>query len=466
MKTQEKFLSEMEELFGYDKYDFSKAAYTGARNPLEVVCKIHGSFYPMPTNLLKGRGCGKCGSITTGLKKRKNNDFFIKRASKVHGDKYDYSKVEYRGNNKDVEIICKEHGSFFQQPVSHYAGSGCTKCIKRVVKTLEDVLPFMDQRLVQHWEIVSEFNREDVNLRDPVEVRCKKHRKTFRTTFHGLTRRKSCCSVSMGEEISNSQKTDAKFYFEKIKVVHKDLYSYPNYPEGVVGIYEKLDIVCSKHGVFNQTIHHHVNRKQGCPECAKYIRGRSKTDSWIKRAIRKIKDELNSDDMCTLISSEGVSHSKDLFLFNCKVHGQFLKTYGNFVRGQRCPSCSIYEGYGKTFYIDFCKRHYNGLSNSYLIKLYNETEYFYKVGITVHDNLNNRFPSCDMPYNYEVVDIVKAQASDVVDFETMIHRQNQDYHYTPKIPFGGSVRECFTREGLESTISMFKDFKEFNNDTR
>lgn len=58
-KSQEQFISEMNALFGEDRYDFSKAIYTGARKPLEVVCKEHGSFYPMPTNLLKGRGCSK-----------------------------------------------------------------------------------------------------------------------------------------------------------------------------------------------------------------------------------------------------------------------------------------------------------------------------------------------------------------------------------------------------------------------
>ena len=56
--------------------------------------------------------------------------------------------------------------------------------------------------------------------------------------------------------------------------------------------------------------------------------------------------------------------------------------------------------------------------------------------------------------------MVEGNVADVVDFETVVHRANTIYHYLPQIKFGGSVRECFTKEGLDSTIKMFNDFKE------
>lgn len=39
-------------------------------------------------------------------------DEFIEKARLLHGNKYDYSKVEYDGNRKKVCIICPEHGEF------------------------------------------------------------------------------------------------------------------------------------------------------------------------------------------------------------------------------------------------------------------------------------------------------------------------------------------------------------------
>ena len=57
-------------------------------------------------------------------------EIFIERARKVHGDKYDYSKVEYVNNNKKVCITCPNHGDFFMAPAGHWKGNGCPKCSK------------------------------------------------------------------------------------------------------------------------------------------------------------------------------------------------------------------------------------------------------------------------------------------------------------------------------------------------
>ena len=53
---------------------------------------------------------------------------FIKRAQEVHGDRYDYSMVEYVNNQTPVKIICPIHGFFEQRPNDHFRGRGCSKC--------------------------------------------------------------------------------------------------------------------------------------------------------------------------------------------------------------------------------------------------------------------------------------------------------------------------------------------------
>ena len=53
---------------------------------------------------------------------------FIYEARKVHGDKYDYSRVVYESSVKKVCIICPEHGEFWQTPMNHLLGRGCRKC--------------------------------------------------------------------------------------------------------------------------------------------------------------------------------------------------------------------------------------------------------------------------------------------------------------------------------------------------
>ena len=57
-----------------------------------------------------------------------SKDEFVKRAEEVHGNKYDYSKVEYVNKHTKICIICHEHGEFWQSPNNHLAGNGCRKC--------------------------------------------------------------------------------------------------------------------------------------------------------------------------------------------------------------------------------------------------------------------------------------------------------------------------------------------------
>ena len=46
-------------------------------------------------------------------------DDWISQSKIVHNDRYDYSKVEYSNQITKVEIICPDHGSFFQRPCDH-----------------------------------------------------------------------------------------------------------------------------------------------------------------------------------------------------------------------------------------------------------------------------------------------------------------------------------------------------------
>ena len=55
-------------------------------------------------------------------------DIYIDRAKSVHGDRYDYSKVDYVNMHTHVTIICKKHGEFVQNPQLHLKGSGCPIC--------------------------------------------------------------------------------------------------------------------------------------------------------------------------------------------------------------------------------------------------------------------------------------------------------------------------------------------------
>lgn len=53
---------------------------------------------------------------------------FLRKAKNKHGEKYDYSKVNYTNSNTKICIICPEHGEFWQKPNGHLTGNGCRRC--------------------------------------------------------------------------------------------------------------------------------------------------------------------------------------------------------------------------------------------------------------------------------------------------------------------------------------------------
>ena len=116
-----------------NKYDYSKVNYINNTSKICIICPKHGEFWMTITNHLRGQGCPKCA----GTKKSSTKEF-IEKARKVHGDKYDYSKVEYINNKTKVCIICPEHGEFWQTPNCHLSGDGCAKCSKKHKYTTEE----------------------------------------------------------------------------------------------------------------------------------------------------------------------------------------------------------------------------------------------------------------------------------------------------------------------------------------
>lgn len=64
------------------------------------------------------------------MRKRMSFEEFVKKAQGVHGDKYDYSQVNYVNSKTKVKIICPIHGEFEQAPEKHWLGRGCLLCGK------------------------------------------------------------------------------------------------------------------------------------------------------------------------------------------------------------------------------------------------------------------------------------------------------------------------------------------------
>ena len=109
------------------KYDYSLVEYANSKDKVTIICKVHGAFKQDASGHLSGSGCPKCGDERIAASQRQSVDSFITRARAVHGDKFDYSQVNYRTARIPVTVICPVHGEFQQVPYRHIK-SGCRKC--------------------------------------------------------------------------------------------------------------------------------------------------------------------------------------------------------------------------------------------------------------------------------------------------------------------------------------------------
>ena len=201
------------------KYDYSKTVYTKAKEKVCIVCPIHGEFWQKADkHMNEGCGCPKCANNV-----QYNTESFIKKAKEIHGDKYDYSKVNYVNNHTKVCIIDKECGEFWQLPSNHLKGCGCyVNHGKRVWDTRGRITTeeFIKRAKGVHGD---KYNYDLVEYKDmntKVEIICNKCGKHFRQTPNNhINQQNGCpfCNESKLEKEVEKLLTKNDITFERQK---------------------------------------------------------------------------------------------------------------------------------------------------------------------------------------------------------------------------------------------------------
>ena len=154
------------------KYDYSAVVFSSQHDKVKIGCPSHGVFLQAANDHLKGRGCAKCGDALVAEKlsyPKLNTRDYLNRAIEVHGQRYDYSSVVYKGILKKIRIRCSEHGYFDQNPHNHLAGNGCPDCALGP----NSLTWFIDQARKVHGDKYE--YRSYSGMDKQVEVVCHKH---------------------------------------------------------------------------------------------------------------------------------------------------------------------------------------------------------------------------------------------------------------------------------------------------
>lgn len=275
---------------------------------------------------------------------------WIENAKATHGDKYDYSKVKYAGSSAKVEIVCAEHGSFWQLPAHHVYGGGCPNCVVRrgapVKRLFSDFLKeakkvhgdsYSYKSIPEYTPIPAIYiitaicKRHGIFTKQANEIlrgwgcpACSKENKGrpaqdlttqiksmekkweikvkytpgknsnvgYVCPVHGSRTAKSVTALlrtGCGRCSTEQAGVDKRYTHEMFTEISNTVHKNKySYPEKYVRAKAKIKIECPKHGIFEQMPHYHM-RGQGCPSCAassKVSQIEKRVGAWIKKYTR------------------------------------------------------------------------------------------------------------------------------------------------------------------------------------
>ena len=323
-KTTEQFIAEARKVHGY-KYDYSKVEYKNSYSKVTIICPDHGSFEQSPPNHTRDRGCSACGREANKKATTKTTEQFIAEARKVHGYKYDYSKVEYKNSYSKVTIICPDHGSFEQRPSEHTRDRGHPSApVKRRVKTTEE---FITKAKKVHGDKYNYSKVEYVNTKTEIIITCPEHGEFWQQPRFHLGG-SNCLSCARDAKARKARKTTEQFIAEARKV-HGDKYDYSKVE--YVNTKTEIVITCLEHGDFEQRPDVHLLHS-GCPRCAIEEKRRT-TEQFITKAKEVHGDKYD-------YSKVQYVGGRFKVIIICPDHGDFEQLASNHLRGQGCSQCA------------------------------------------------------------------------------------------------------------------------------
>ena len=243
---------------------------------------------------------------------------FIYEARKVHGDKYDYSRVVYESSVKKVCIICPEHGEFWQIADAHLRGAQCPVCYRLSRRSNAETFITKCKELYGDRYDYSKVNY--VHSKQKVCIIFPEHGEFWMSPNAHM--RGHRCPKCFG----TPKKTNEQF-IEQARAIHGNKYDYSKvkYERGK----EKVCIICPEHGEFWQSPYTHLKGAQ-CPACSK---------------VQRITQEIFIE-RCTKLHNGKYDYSKVKFkhvmkhvCIICPEHGEFWQKPGIHLRGYGCPIC-------------------------------------------------------------------------------------------------------------------------------
>lgn len=281
--TLDNFITRAHKIHNYS-YDYSDTVYNGMHKKISIRCQIHGIFEQGAAGHLNGRGCRLCSTIRISKKLSLGSNKAINDFKLIHGNKYDYSKVNYINAHTKVIIICKLHGEFRQVPTSHVNGAGCRKCYNILNLSPDN---FVLKAREVHGDRYDYSKTNFINSRTKVTIVCKMHGNFLQGPINHI-RQEGCPQCNKSFKISKDN------FIKRSNKIHSFKYDYSK--TIVDGAKNIVAIICPTHGIFKRTVSSHL-QGYGCRWCLKTkSKGEILIASYLKLINARFEEEFRIKD--------------------------------------------------------------------------------------------------------------------------------------------------------------------------
>ena len=365
---------------------------------------------------------------------------FIRRSKAIHGDKYDYSVMSYKGLDYPINLICKKHNYEFTVKAAyrhiqdHY--QGCQIC-----KAEKSQNFFFDKAKTIHGDKYDYSESVFVSSKKPIDIICKKHNYKFtlkraqahlQGTFQGCPicskekrelqaeiakkkreereakkkeREKKKALILANEKTIKIKKTKLENFLEKARAKYGDTYDYSLVE--YQGREIPVKIICKTHGVFPicprtflQGTHSHP--AHGCPKCDGIKEQKKITQDIFLQTVREKHGEKWD------LSTVQYRNKNQILGLSCPdCNENFNTTPGKLMDGLGCPRC---EGRIKDlrYYVEEAKKVHGDkydysacyLSRTTVTQLNNircKVHGFFSTRADVHIKMKCKCPKCYPP---------------------------------------------------------------------
>lgn len=322
----EQFIIKANELYN-NKYDYSKVNYINSKTKVKIMCNIHGEFEQTPLRHYKS-GCQKCKPKRIY---KHNTNTFIEKSKEIHGNKYDYSQVDYVNNKTKVKIICKIHGIFEIRPDDHFQKVGCINCTTRNTDNNGEL--FIKRAIEVHGNKYNYSKVKYSNTHENVIIICSIHGEFEQLPCNHLEG-SNCPSCAINNKTLEKRKGNDIKFFMKANEMHDNKYDYSK--SVYINKFEPIIIICNIHGEFIQRPMHHLN-SNGCYNCGMDNLKVQRKEEYSKKFIEYSK-EIHGDkyDYSKVI----YENNNSKVIITCSKHGDFFQIPNSHIAGSGCYKCS------------------------------------------------------------------------------------------------------------------------------